>query len=267
MPNHTTNPSASEGGGRFTAKTRQPTFSVMKIMPKPPKDLVKKVDWLYEHLSINLETNPNAKCGWQVMIHFPNMLSMQRATRRIRKSGYIVVTQEHYEETTVTGRKQVVRDLGPTAMVYKVGAFKAPAVKDYVREMLSLAKEFDAKCSDLDHWSMDDLEMVYGPPMLLKSLKSAQWRLHHYTDTGLAEGAPMVYVFGFAAASPAEAIATLKSAGVKKARRGPRDADWTVESRVLGSNDDAKLAEAFKVAMKHAKLIGCKLVGVEFEEP
>ncbi len=239
----------------------------MKIMPPSPKNLVAKVDWLYEHLSTNLRENPNAKAGWQVMIHFPDILSMQRATRRLRKEGYVVASEEHHEEFTITGRKQTVRDLGPTARVYKVGAFKAPAVREYVREMLELAKEFGAKCSHLDHWSRDDLDMIFGPPLLISSLKSAQWRLRHYSDTGLAEGDPLVYVFGFATDSPADAVAALKKAGVKKVRRGPRDADWTVEYRMLGSNDDAHLAEAFKTARKHAKMLGCKLVGVEFEDP
>jgi hypothetical protein len=239
----------------------------MKVMPKVPKDLVKKVDWLFEHLTHNLDKRPDAQCGWETHVHFPDILSMQRATRRLRKDGYLVMTQDHYELTTIRGKKEISRDLGPTALVYTIGAFKAPAVKDYVRKILSLAREFGAKCDHLTHWDLDELEMIYGPPKLIATLKAAQWRLHHYTDTGLPEGAPLIYVFGFAATSPAQAIAALKKLGVKKARRGPRDAVWTVETRTLGSNDDAMLAEAFKAARKQAKLLQCKLVGVEFEDP
>lgn len=250
------------GGGSSTL-----TSMTNHRMRELPKDILEQVDWCFEHAKHVMREDASRKHAWHLQIHFRDILTMRRAARRLREDRYLVMTQDTYECVTIQGDKRTVSDLGPTATVFHVGAFKPAGVKKFVREMLALAAESKAKCDALERMSMSDMRMLFGPPSLLRTLPAAKWRLHHYTDTGLQPGAALVYVFGFETSSPAGTISALKKSGVKQAKRGPRDAMWNVEIRVPGANDDKALTEAFKVARQHAKTLKCKLVGVDFEEP
>lgn len=231
-----------------------------------PKDLIEKVDWLYEHARRVMEEDPTRKRAWCVEIHFRDILTLRRIAKRLSDDGYKVTTQDSMQSVRIEGGKRQVIELGPTANVFSVGEFQAATVRKFVREMLDLAAKNHATCSDIEPMSIADMRMYTGLPSIIRTMPAAKGRLAHYTEFGLAPGASMVFVFGFEASNPAGTMAAMKKAGVKKIKRGPRNASWNVEYRVAGSNDDKALADAFKVAREVAKTTRCKLVGVDFEE-
>ncbi|HLP84902.1 MAG TPA: hypothetical protein VK157_11185 [Phycisphaerales bacterium] len=237
------------------------------VMRKLPADYVEQVDWLFEHAKFIMREDASRKCAWQMELHFPSVLTMRRMAKKLANDGYSVMMQDSLESIQIEGGIRTVRDLGPTARIFKVGALKPSGVRKFVREILALAETYGAKCSDLTRMTLSDMRMFMGPPSLIRTFPEARIRLYHYTDSGLAAGAPLIFVFGFHAPNPAATIAGLKKAGIKSVRRGPRQVEWNVEARLTRSNDIDVLEAEFKIARAQAKALKCKLMGVEFEEP
>jgi hypothetical protein len=228
---------------------------------KPPSDPIKKVDWLYNHLSENLHEDLTQPRMWQFTLRPKTVELMTAIADSLDKHGYDLFEQDAVQETHVSRGKSRTFIGPPMLMVFARGAFKPAQLKTHVRRMLKIAATRKAKYEGIDSMDIEEFETIFGPPRL-KTLAGAVWLLRHYSDTGLRQGARIRYNFGLRAKDPKKAAAALKAAGYKQVKAATDECNWDLDVIVSGKNDDKYLTQSYKAMRSDAKSAGATLGGV-----
>lgn len=240
---------------------------------QPPTDPVAFVDWYLNHMATNLSCDMKAVHVWDFTLRTKDVDAMHALVKALRKAKYVTTVQEVVMESTpVTRAAHKGRSKGkltwktvegpPMVTAMCRGKPNAAALKRRVRAMIALAKEHDATYASLDSMDMDEFEMLYGPPKAMP-LADACWRLRHYSDTGLKQGAKIEFTFCLVAEDVKACKAALKKAGYTKLARAPRDADWALSVSIPGANDERRLKAEYAAMRKAAKAAGGTLKGLE----
>lgn len=228
----------------------------------PPADPVAFVDWYLEHMRTNLNCDMRAVRVWSFDLRTKDLDGMHALAQELEKARYLTTVQEVVEEITVVGRKRTTIAGPPLVKAFSRGKPSAAAIKRRVRSLISMAEKHEARYESLDSMDMEEFEMLYGPPKAM-TLADACWRLRHYSDTGLKEGAKIDYHFCLVATDNKACTAALKKAGFAKVARAPKDANWSISVRVPGTNDERRLKAEYASMKKVAKVCGATLKGVE----
>jgi hypothetical protein len=231
---------------------------------KPPRDPIKYVDWLRNHMSVNLGDDLSRPLVWHFMLRPRNVSMMLDLAAEFEIDGYIVHTQDCVIETTQSADGKFRDSIGPPMLsLFIKGVFMAEDLKTHTRKLMKIAKAKRIVYEKLDSMSLSEYKMIYGPPTL-SSLKDATWQLRHFTSTGLRAGAKIRYRFGIKTKQRKLVIAALTESmkaaiKAKKARvqAASEWATWDVEVIVMGKNDPKVLKSAFEsveAAAKHARV-------------
>jgi hypothetical protein len=247
---------------------------------QPPTDPIAFVDWYLNHMGTNLNRDMKAVHVWDFSLRTKNVDSMHALAKALRKAKYATTVQEMVTEVIHTPAKASASAVGgikgrakgkptrtviegpPMVTAFSRGKPNAPALKRRVRAIIALAKKHDATYSSLGSMDMEEFEMFYGPPKAMP-LADACWRLRHYSDTGLKQGAKIEFTFCLVADDVKACNAALKKAGFTKVTRAPKDANWAISVSVPGVNDEKRLKAEFAAMKKAAKSAGGTLKGLE----
>ncbi|MCC5787896.1 MAG: hypothetical protein JJU33_14475 [Phycisphaerales bacterium] len=144
-------------------------------------------------------------------------------------------------------------------------------VKRWIQRFESLAQEhgieFEGQsCCDAIDWE------EFEKPM---NAQDAAWRLRHFTDCGLPQGAPLLWILAFTATDPAVAESfecVLREAGFDQIERAENEEDaedreYYIDAVLLRSNTEAGLAEQHAAAEKLASAHGVRFEGFQFADP
>lgn len=229
---------------------------------RPPKDPIKKVDWLLKHMVENLNEDLSKPFVWQFTLRPKDVAMLDRLGDALEAKGFGVMGQESLHETVVDSKGKSRDFVGPPLLIaYVTGVLNAKQVKAHVRTMLAIAAKEKIAYDGVEPMSIDEFEEFHGPARP-KSVDDASWLLKHFTDTGLKPGGKLAYYFCVRAKDPKSCAAALKKAGYRKAKLARADDSWDVDVVVGGKNDEKLLRKEFAAMKKAAHAAGGRLAGV-----
>lgn len=245
----------------------------MPVETKGPSEPMAYVDWYLSYMQQNLNRDMKAEYVWDFSLRTKDLDGMHALAKALRKARYATQVQEVVMESTPVesgagkgkskGRMKWKSVEGPPlVMAFSLGKPNTTALKRRLLGILKLAKKHDATFSSVSSMDQEEFEMFFGPPKAMP-LADALWRLLHYTDTGLKEGAKIEYTFCLVTEDVKACAAALKKAGFTKVARAPRDANWTISVSVPGVNDEKRLKAEYAAMRKAAKSCGAKLKGLD----
>lgn len=152
----------------------------------------------------------------------------------------------------------------------------APVIVVVVQGVLTPAKvraiaaklEERARAHDSTYAGVSWADAAGEAPEEWLTIDAAVWRLRHFTDTGLAAGAAMGWVFGFASEDEKILAALERAAGERgyTSERGKDKSGRTVLAvRCDGVNDDPALRNRYAEMEEMGRGAGAEMVGVALD--
>lgn len=235
-------------------------------MGKTPED----IDKSFDHMINNLDCDPEqTEMLWIFSFRYDKDLAKLEAfgkdlVKRFAKEADfelgMVPTHNIDDDTEWTALHLVVQ----TTM-------SRDTVKRWVRTFSALAEENGIEFEDQSCCEAIDWEEFERP----MNAEDAAWRLRHFTDCGLPEGAPLHWILAFTATDPAVADSfegVLRDAGLGEIERAENEEDaedreYYIDAVLLRSNTEAGLAEQHAAAEKLASAHGVRFEGIQFADP
>jgi Regulator of ribonuclease activity B len=236
-----------------------------KTMPISP-NLNFDIDALFEHLIKNLSQDLSKPLEW----HF-TLRSTKKEVAKLERLGAALAKEFdiHFQAEVETWQNDRMSIGPPMLLAVRTEVLTPKDVKALAKRFEGLAKKHGFTYEGVSSFEPIDMNEVFG----WLELDDAVWRLRHFTDTGLKEGADVPFVFALTARKP---TALQKSAEKVKRWRNTWtefiDADEEAGEvpmlliRCAGKNDEAALKKRYKQVESIAKETKASLVGVQYFE-
>jgi hypothetical protein len=224
-------------------------------MPKQP-DMRFDIDALFAHLTGNLGHELSDAKDWHFTFRSRDLDKLATIGESLSEEFDIELQEE--VPTVEDGREFI----GPPMLTAVIrGALSRNEVKSLAARFTELAERERIEYEGVLSYEPFDEEVMFG----WLALDDAIWRMRHFSDLGLADGAPMPFVFAVTAAD-AEG---LDSAAAALARGGYKSQDLDEPMllvKVDGRNEEPELERHYRTVEKIIASSGGELLGVQFLE-
>lgn len=225
-------------------------------------DLRFDVDALFAHMRDNLDRDPdNEETEWRFTFRSSDLDKLTRIGESLAEEFDV-----HLQESVETYHEDGRRTMGPPLMdVVIIAALPAEEVKSLSARFADLARDADLTYEGVSASDPVDMDELFG----WLDLEAAQWRLRHFSDTGLRPGEPLPFVF---------AVEAEDEPAAERAAQAFHDAGFTsleiihdedepgfgVLIHAEGKNDERLLADTYHRIEKIAAAHAAELLGVQF---
>lgn len=224
-------------------------------------DIHHDVDALFEHITTHLGHEMGDEKEWHFVLRSEDYQHLKKIGESLSDEFDIDLQESvetHEEDRTF---------MGPPLMAIVIVASLTPdEVKSLVTRFKGLAEEQALTYEGVSCYDPIDMDEMFG----WLDLEAAAWRLRAYTDSGLAPGERVPFVFAIETddRAGADAIATaLAGAGLERVEVIDDEEQGTgLLVYVEGRNDEDLLKQEYGKVERFAAGAGGELVGVQFLE-
>lgn len=228
-------------------------------MPNQP-DLHFDIDALFAHLIESLEHTLETEREWHFTFRCDDLDRLAGVAGALEDEFDVHLQKE--VQTVEHGRTF----MGPPLLAVMIQAVLGPEeVRSLSARFADLAREHSLTYEGVMSFEPLEMEEAFG----WLALEDGLWRLRHFSDSGLAPGEPMPFVFALEAAGQRQAEAAgaaLAGAGFENTEvlEDPDEPGIGILVRVAGRNDEALLTATFQKMERIAAAAGAELLGVQF---
>lgn len=150
-------------------------------------DLNFDIDALFDHLTDNLDHNPDDEQDWHFILRSDDLQKLELVAEEM-SADFSVRLYENVEEVDADGNAE----LGdPMLAIIRTAALTADEVKEIAAQVQTIADQRGLSYEGVDCYEPFDEEEIFG----WLAPDDAGWRLRHMTDCGLEDDAAMPWAF------------------------------------------------------------------------